>query len=109
MTLVKLYDSILKAIVSVDLGTDTHQQVLAKTAVLALSFYCGGRAIYLPKGRRIKCALRNNEIFSQIGKYPSCVLAAKYNLSDRQINHISEQMHAARRRNLRITPHMEYH
>ncbi|WP_413112135.1 Mor transcription activator family protein, partial [Thaumasiovibrio sp. DFM-14] len=101
-TLVRLYDCLLNAIETsnIDLDTPTRQET-AKDMVLALAVYFGGRDIYLPKGVKIKQALRNNEIFSQAGKVSPTILAARYDLSNRRINRIIEDMYKARRVELR--------
>ena len=66
----------------------------AHAAVLALSEYLGGRMIYLPKGDRIKAALRDVQIAAQLGKKAAADLAIEHQLTEGQIYRIARQQRA---------------
>lgn len=62
---------------------------LASTAVAAVAFSIGGRVVYIPRGDRLKTALRDNEIHSrwQRGAVPE-QLAEEYEVSVIQLYRI---------------------
>lgn len=66
---------------------------LARAGVMALAEYFGGRMWYLPRGDRLRQAIRDIEIFRKAGKVPVKELADTYRLSDSQIYRIIRQQH----------------
>lgn len=56
--------------------------------LLAMSFLCGGRNYYLPKGERIKNALRNKRVYDEFTGRNVRELASRYHLSEVKIYQI---------------------
>ena len=71
----------------------------AERVLLAMSFLCGGRNYYLPKGERIKNALRDKRIYDQFKGNNHRELARQFRLSEQKIYEvIREQMQLHRSR-----------
>ncbi|MEP7041873.1 MAG: Mor transcription activator family protein [Dokdonella sp.] len=54
----------------------------ARTTVLALAEYFGGRQIYLPKGEKLRAALMHAEIYKRFNGRNTRDLAAEYRISE---------------------------
>lgn len=63
---------------------------LALEAALALSFYCGGRHIYVPRGHHIKVLVRDAEICARFLPGKAIELAEEYGITDRHVHRIIE-------------------
>ena len=72
---------------------DSEALQLALSAVMALAEYFGGRMWYLPRGDKLRHAVRDIEIFRKAGKVPVRDLAEAYELSETQIYRIIRQQH----------------
>ena len=60
--------------------------------LLAMSFLCGGRNYYLPKGDRIKNALRDKQVYDAFNGHNVRELSSRFKLSEVKIyNVIREQ------------------
>jgi Mor family transcriptional regulator len=66
----------------------------AKLVVLTIAEYHGGRPVYLPRGDRLRIALRNREIFLRHHGNNGDALAREYNLTLRQVQSIVAEQHA---------------
>ena len=67
--------------------------------LLAMSFLCGGRNYYLPKGNRIKNALRDKRIYDQFEGNNHRELARQFRLSEQKIYEVIRvqmQLHRSR-------------
>ena len=67
--------------------------------LLAMSFLCGGRNYYLPKGERIKNALRDKQIYDAFTGNNHRELARQFRLSEQKIYDVIRrqlQLHRAR-------------
>ncbi|QHB72919.1 Mor transcription activator family protein [Stenotrophomonas sp. 364] len=62
--------------------TEAQAAKLATAGVLALASYLGGRQFYLPRGERLRKALRDAEIYQRAKRGNIQQLAAEYGLSD---------------------------
>lgn len=67
-----------------------HEQII-ETLLISLSFKCGGRGLYLPKGRKLQKAIRNYWIFKDSETLSFNELANKYKLSVTTINDVIKQ------------------
>ncbi|WP_299734031.1 Mor transcription activator family protein [uncultured Endozoicomonas sp.] len=71
----------------------------AERVLLAMAFLCGGRNYYLPKGERIKNALRNKRIYDAFKGNNHRDLARQFRLSEQKIYEVlREQMQLHRNR-----------
>lgn len=66
----------------------------ARDSVLATAEYFGGRMIYLPRGDRLKLALRDAEIFHRANANNIKTLATEFEVTDIQIYRIIRQQRA---------------
>ena len=67
--------------------------------LLAMSFLCGGRNYYLPKGERIKNALRDKKIYDAFNGNNHRELARQFRLSEQKIYEVIRvqmQLHRSR-------------
>lgn len=64
---------------------------LATAGVLAQAEYAGGRMMYLPRGDRLRLALRDAEIWQRAKRGNIDALAQEYGLSDIHIYRICKQ------------------
>ena len=67
--------------------------------LLAMSFLCGGRNYYLPKGERIKNALRDKKIYDAFNGNNHRELARQFRLSEQKIYEVIRvqmQVHRSR-------------
>lgn len=74
-----------------------YQQV--ERVLLAMSFLCGGRNYYLPKGDRIKNALRDKRIYDAFAGNNHRELSRQYKLSEQKIYEViraQTQLHRSR-------------
>ena len=70
---------------------------ITETAIKAMAFMAGGRQFYLPRGNRIKLAIRNSEIIQKFTGANVRELATEYDLSEVQIySIIRDQRNAAK-------------
>lgn len=67
---------------------------LATAAVLAQAEYMGGRQLYLPKGDRLRRALRDAEIFHRAHRGNIDALATEFGLTDSQVYRINREQRA---------------
>lgn len=67
---------------------------LARAGVMALAEYYGGRMWYLPRGDRLRAALRDAEIYRRVKRGNIRALAVEYGLSEPQIYRINRQQKA---------------
>lgn len=73
-------------------GIDEDQAArLATAGVLAQAEYAGGRMMYLPRGDRLRLALRDAEIWQRAKRGNINALAQEYGLSDIHIYRICKQ------------------
>jgi Mor family transcriptional regulator len=77
----------------------------AFVAVSALSEFFGGRMFYLPKGDRVKVAMRADAIFRDVGRMSVKEAAAKYGISEVRVYQILKKQRANRRRVSPATAH----
>ncbi|WP_123769347.1 Mor transcription activator family protein [Vulcaniibacterium tengchongense] len=68
--------------------------VLARDGVLALAEYFGARMWYLPRGDRLRTALRDAEIYRQAKRGNIRQLADEHRLSEQQVYRIIRQQRA---------------
>lgn len=77
---------------------------LADKLTIALGHYFGGRDIYIPTGNKLKLALRNIAIWREFNGRNIEQLAARYQLTERQITQVVKEQRQAemqrRQRNL---------
>ena len=67
----------------------------ARAVVMALSEYLGGRMIYLPRGDRLKTALRDVHIAAQLGNEKTAAdLALDHKLTASQVYRIARKQRA---------------
>lgn len=82
------------------LGFDDAQAAkMATSGVLAIAEYLGGRTAYLPRGDRLRKALRDAEIYHRARRGNIRKLAEEYRLSDLQIYRIvreQKELHLAK-------------
>lgn len=72
---------------------------MMERVLLGMSFLCGGRNYYLPKGERIKNALRDKRIYDQFKGNNHRELARQFRLSEQKIYEvIREQLQLHRSR-----------
>lgn len=57
----------------------------AERVLLAMAFLCGGRSYYLPKGERIKKALRDKRLYDEFDGRNVRSLASRYDLSEQKV------------------------
>lgn len=67
---------------------------LAREGVMALAEYFGGRMWYLPRGDRLRVAMRDAEIFRRARRGNVRDLAEEFSLSEPQLYRIIRQQHA---------------
>ncbi len=79
---------------------DTYQRMglpddeaarMATAGVLALAEYFGGRMFYLPRGERLRNALRNAEIYHRARRGNIRILADEYGLTDIHVYRICRE------------------
>lgn len=70
----------------------------ARAVAIRLAKHFGGRAVYLPNGKNMETALRDDEIYRRVGRETVDQLARYYRLSQTQIYDI-----IARQRKLRVS------
>ncbi|WP_051484707.1 Mor transcription activator family protein [Shewanella waksmanii] len=68
------------------------EPLLAEKIIAEISFYLGGRDIYIPKGKPLSDFLRNIRIYQAFNGRNSDDLAVQYGLTCRQINNIIKQV-----------------
>lgn len=74
------------------LGLEKEQAAkLATAGVLAQAEYVGGRMFYLPRGDRLRRALRDAEIFHRANGRNIQILAAEFGITDIQVYRICKQ------------------
>ncbi len=74
------------------LGLDVDQAArLATSGVLAQAEYMGGRMFYLPRGERLRTALRDAEIFHRANGRNIQLLATEFGITDIQVYRICKQ------------------
>lgn len=66
---------------------------LARSAVLAMSKYFGGRQWYMPRGDALAAALRDAEIYRRAHRGNIAALAGEFKLTERHIWRICRQQH----------------
>jgi len=66
---------------------------LARSAVLAMSKYFGGRQWYMPRGDTLHAALRDAEIFRRARRGNIAELAGEFGLTERHIWRICSQQY----------------
>lgn len=74
-------------------------EALARIAVIAQAHYIGGRSLYLPRGKALETALRDDAIWRASRRGNTLELAQQYGLSDRAIQMIVRRqtlLHRAR-------------
>lgn len=75
-------------------------RALARTNVMAIAHYLGGRQLYLPRDDRLQRALRDHEIYQEYkGRVNHDALATQYGLTTIQIYNIvanQRKLHTAR-------------
>lgn len=86
-TLAQMMDVTCAAMVRTGLDEETAEK-LARVAVVAQANYIGGRSLYLPRGRALERALRDDAIWRASRRGNTVALALKYDLSDRAIQMI---------------------
>lgn len=72
----------------------------ASSTVLAIAEYFGGRQVYLPKGERLKIALRDAEIWSKFTGKNARKLAETYGVSEIHMYAILKRQRALHTRKL---------
>lgn len=73
-------------------GVDEELAIrLATTGVLAQAEYAGGRMLYLPRGERLRRALRDAEIYRRARRGNIGALAREHGLTDIQIYRICRE------------------
>ncbi|WP_295936987.1 Mor transcription activator family protein [uncultured Xanthomonas sp.] len=70
---------------------DAQSAKLATAGVLAQAEYAGGRMLYLPRGDRLRKALRDAEIYHRARRGNIQQLAAEYGLTDIHIYRICRE------------------
>lgn len=76
-------------------GVEADQAArLATAGVLAQAEYAGGRMMYLPRGERLRLALRDAEIYLRAKRGNIPELASEYQLSDIHIYRICREQRA---------------
>lgn len=77
-----------------------HAYAMARSNVLAIAHYLGGRQLYLPRDDRLQRALRDHQIYQEYkGRVNHDALAAQYGLTTIQIYNIvanQRKLHTAR-------------
>jgi Mor family transcriptional regulator len=71
----------------------------ARAMVIAQSLYQGGRHLYLPRGKQLEQALRDDEIYRAHRRGNTEALARRYDLTERQVQNIVKrqlELHRAR-------------
>jgi Mor family transcriptional regulator len=71
----------------------------ARCMVTAQALYLGGRHMYLPRGRHLEQALRDDEIYRAHRRGNTEALARRYDLTERQVQNIVKrqlELHRAR-------------
>ncbi|ELR65867.1 prophage MuSo1, positive regulator of late transcription, putative [Photobacterium marinum] len=68
---------------------------LADKLTIALGYYFGGRDIYIPTGNKLKLALRNIAIWREFNGRNIEQLAARYQLTERQITQVVKEQRQA--------------
>ncbi|MCX7563758.1 hypothetical protein OS176_09475 [Xanthomonadaceae bacterium XH05] len=74
-------------------------EALARIAVIAQAHYIGGRSFYLPRGKALEIALRDDAIYRASRRGNTLALAQQYGLSDRAVQMIVRRqtlLHRAR-------------
>lgn len=74
--------------------SDAQAAKMATTGVLAQAEYFGGRMVYLPRGARLKLALRDAEIYHRAKRGNIDQLAAEYGLTDIHVYRICREQKA---------------
>ncbi len=72
----------------------------AGSCVLAVAEFLGGRMVYLPRGHRLKVAIRDEEIFRRFAGNNVKELAEEFGLTDIHIYSILRRQRALNRRPL---------
>lgn len=75
---------------------------IAETAVKAISFMAGGRQFYMPKGEKLKNAIRNSQILRDFTGNNVRELAAKNDLSEARIYTIIKSQIAAEKQGRQV-------
>lgn len=84
--------------------SDAEAIAEAQIAALAIGEYIGGRQFYLPRGDRLREALRDRVIFLEYTGRNKAALAARYRLTERRIEQIYAEQRAIHVR--RIQPEL---
>jgi len=79
---------------------DTPAFATAQASVLALAEYFGGRMVYLPKGDRLRIALRDAEMWRAFSGKNVPELAAHYDLSEIHVYSLLKKQRALHQRKL---------
>lgn len=78
---------------------DEQAEGYARAMVTAQALYLGGRHIYLPRGKQLEQALRDDEIYRAHRRGNTEALARRYDLTERQVQNIVKrqlELHRAR-------------
>ncbi len=78
---------------------EEQAEALARIVVIAQAHYIGARSLYLPRGKALELALRDDAIFRAHRRGSTLALAQQYDLSDRAIQMIVRRqtlLHRAR-------------
>lgn len=77
--------------------SDSDARAIARESVLELANHFGGRAVYLPRGDRLRIALRDAEIYRRMDGRNHDMLAAEYGLTTIHIYRICKNQHQLHR------------
>lgn len=69
-----------------------NKPLLAEKLITDISFYLGGRDIYLPRGGTLALFLRNVRIYQAFNGRNTHELAMEYQLTTRQIDNVIKQV-----------------
>lgn len=97
-TLVQMMDVTCAALARGGLPEE-RAEALARIVVLAQAHYVGGRSFYLPRGKVLETALRDDAIYRASRRGNTLALAQQYGLSDRAVQMIVKRqtlLHRAR-------------
>lgn len=78
---------------------DEHTYRQIDRVVLAISFLCGGRTYYLPKGDRIRNALRDKRIYDRYDGHNIHALCREFKLTEQKLYDVireQRQLHIQR-------------
>lgn len=82
--------------------SDEAAFALARTGMVALADYRGGRQWYLPRGDALTTALRDAEIYRRARRDNIGTLADEFELTERHVWRIVRQQYALHRRKIQL-------